>query len=342
MNIVKRVINKRGHFEFAHKISIYNAFKTIESDWLKKVMIESKDEWEIIEKDINLFLKSEDPNKKYKKILMISSNVHLKQGGYYSWIIIDEDSKKRMILETIEEDILIEQNIINENIHVERLKEQLDLNQLTPLISVSQTIEGGKKYYLFKYSIPDGFDILFNVIKEERKKFDEIEILKIISSLFNQAELIKQYTEIEPVVNPFTVIIGEGNQVHLINLFYGIPRKIYISTDNNHIFDTSTTTNSFFNGLLMCELISKKCPIKIHEELINNFEDTSKLFSNHLKDSNISLHSAWILDRLCSIRNPEYRYKSLNTLIKDINCYQNFKRHFEQKKLINLPFKTKY
>lgn len=342
MNVVERIIIKRNSFVVAFKISIYNAVKNIKSSWLKEVMLEFIDEWQISEKDINSFLKKEDPDKQFNKILMLSSEKHLRQGGYYSWIVSDESSKKKMILEAIEENTLVEQNIINENITTEKLKDQVMQNNLSPLLSTFQVIEGGKKYHFFKYLIPDGFDVLCNVLRNKDKVFDEIEILKIISSLFHQTELIKQYTGIEPVINPFTVMIGEGNQIHLINIFYGIPRRFYTSTDNNSITDISATTNSFFNGLLMCELISKRCPINIYKKLKNNPEYTYKNFRDFIKDTEISLHSSWILDRLCSIENPEFRYKYLNTLKKDIECLQNFKNHFRSKNLVALPFEIKY
>ncbi len=342
MSATECIISNRDSFGLAFKISIYNVVKNIKSTWLKKVMLDSIDEWQINEKDINSFLKIEDPSKQYNKILMLSSKEHLKQGGYYSWIVSDKSSNKKMVIEAIEENTLIEQNIINENITPEKIKDQLIQNNLSSILSTFQTIEGGKKYHFFKYLIPDGFDVLYNVLKNNDKKFDEIEILKIISFLFHQTELIKQYTGIEPVINPFTIVIGEGNQVHLINIFYGTPRRFYISTENNSITDISTTTNSFFNGLLMCELISKRCPIKIYKELKNNLDYTYKYFSDFIKDVDISLHFYWILDRLCSMGNPEYRYKNLNTLKKDIECFQEFKNHFKRKDLITLPFDIKY
>ena len=342
MSAVEQIISERNSSRFAFEISLYNAIKNIKSNWLKKIMFESIDEWKINEKDINHFLKTKEPNKHFTRISMLSSAEHLKQGGYHSWVVVDELSNKKMILEMIEENTLLEQNIINENITVEVIKDQLMQNNLSSIFYTFQRIEGGKKYHFFEYSIPDGFDILYNVLKDENKKFDEIEILKIISFLFNQVELIKQHTGIEPVINPHTIIIGEGNQVYLINIFYGTPRKLYISSDKKSIIDTSTSTNSFFNGLLMCELISKKCPVKIYKKLTIDINYNQRYFSSFMKDTNITLHFSWILDRLCSIKNPEYRYKNLNTLKKDIECYQEFANHFKRIDLTTLPVEIKY
>jgi hypothetical protein len=351
MDEIEKMAAKRGYLTFAHRVTIYSRVKNLKSDWLRNTIQSAVEEWRIgtIElgistalSDVNHWLIQGDPSKKYQRMKDLSSREHRRQGGYQSWLVREEETKQNFVLEAVEEDILKEHKVIWNGVKEEDIKEQLESNKLSTLSDCFHNIEGGKKYYWFKYVIPDGYDILYNVYKEQKIKFDEQEVLNIVSSLFNQVECIKQHIGVEPVVNPYTVILGEGNQVQLINLFFGIPRKLYVSADNNSITDASTTTNALFNGLLSYELISSKCPIEIYKRLLSGIERTPQLISDYLLDVTVSLHFAWILDRLCYPMSPQNRYSSLNTLKKDIECFQKFRSHFQDKKLIDLPPDKKY
>jgi len=352
MHEIKKAAAKRGYLEFAHQLTIYDHVKNLKSDWLRSTLIEAIEEWRIgmtelspstALSDINYWLTDGDLSKKYQMVQNLSSKEHLRQGGYQSWLVKDEKTNENFVLEAVEEDILKEHKVIGNGVTKENIKEQLESNKLSTLSDCFHNVEGGKKYYWFKYVIPDGYDILYNIYKEQKIKFNEQEVLNIISSLFKQIESIKQHIGMEPVVNPYTVILGEGNQVQLINLFFGIPRKLYISTDNNSIFDASTTTNALFSGLLSYELISSKCPIEVYKKLQQSrLEQTPQLISDYLPDATVSLHFAWILDRLCYPTSPQNRYSSLSTFKKDIECFRKFRNHFQDEKLIDLPPDKKY
>jgi hypothetical protein len=342
---------KRGYLAFAHQLVIDDRIKNLESDWLCGTLQEAVEERRMgttelgpltALKDVDHWLTQGDPSKKYQRMKDLSSREHRRQGGYQSWLVREEETKQNFVLEAVEEDILKEYMVIGNGVKKEDIKEQLESNKLSTLSDCFYNIEGGKKYYWFKYVIPDGYDILYNVYKEQKIKFDEQEVLNIVSSLFNQVECIKQHIGVEPVINPYTVILGEGNQVQLINLFFGIPRKLYVSADNNSITDASTTTNALFNGLLSYELISSKCPIEIYKRLLSGIERTPQLISDYLLDVSVSLHFVWILDRLCYPMSPQNRYSSLSTLKEDIKCFQKFRSHFQDKKLIDLSPDKKY
>ena len=348
---MNKAASKRGYLTFAHQLVIDDCVKNLESDWLRETLQEAVEEWRMgttelgpstALRDVNHWLTQGDLSKKYQRIQNLLSREHIRQGGYQSWLVRDEKTNKNFVLEAVEEDILKEHKVIGNGVTKEDIKEQLESNKLSTLSDCFYNAEEGKKYYWFKYLIPEGYDILYNVYKEQKTKFDEQEVLNIVSSLFNQVECIKQHIGVEPVVNPYTVILGEGNQVQLINLFFGIPRKLYVSTDNNSITDASTTTNALFNGLLSYELISSKCPIEIYKVLQSEIERIPQLISDYLLDVTVALHFAWILDRLCYPMSPQNRYSSLSTLKEDIKCFQKFRSHFQDKKLINLPPDKKY
>ncbi|MBA7562897.1 hypothetical protein ES708_04550 [subsurface metagenome] len=342
---------KRGYLAFDHQLIINDRIKNLESDWLCETIQKAVGERRMgttefgpltALRDVDHWLTQGDPSKKYQRIQNLLSREHLRQGGYQSWLVRDEKTNKNFVLEAVEEDILKEHKVIGNGVAKEDIKEQLESNKLSTLSDCFYNAEEGKKYYWFKYVIPDGYDILYNVYKKQKIKFDEQEVLNIVSSLFNQVECIKQHIGVEPVVNPYTVILGEGNQVQLINLFFGILRKLYVSADNNSITDASTTTNALFNGLLSYELISSKCPIEIYKGLQSGIEQIPQLISDYLLDVTVSLHFAWILDRLCYPMSPQNRYSSLSTLKEDIKCFQRFRSHFQDKKLIDLPLDKKY
>ncbi len=351
MDVIKKTAAKRGYLAIAHQLTIYDYVKNLKSGWLRNTLLKAIEEWGIGTEelgpstalsDINYWLTDGDPSKKYQKRQNLSSKEHRRQGGYQSLLVRDEKTNENFVLEAVEEDILKENKIIVDGTTTKDIKNQLEVNKLSTIIDCFNNVEGGKKYWWFKYIIPDGYEILCNVCKKQKTIFDEQVALNIISSLFSQAECIKQHIDVEPIVNPYTVILGEGNQVRLINLFFGIPRKLYISADNNSITDASTTTNALFNGLLLYELISLKCPIESYKKLQSKIERTSQLISDSLPDATVSLHVAWILDRLCYPTRPQHRYVSLSTLKKDIKCFQNFRRHFQDKNLIGLSQDNKY
>jgi len=348
---MNKVAAKRGYLAFAHQLVIDDRIKNLKADWLRETIQKAVEERRMgttelgpltASRDVDHWLTQGDPSKKYQKIQNLLSREHIRQGGYQSWLVRDEKTNKNFVLEAVEEDILKEHKVIRNGVTEEDIKEQLEANKLSSLSDCFYNTEEGKKYYWFKYVIPDGYDILYNIHKEQNIKFDEQEVLNIVSSLFNQVECIKQYIGVEPVVNPYTVILGEGNNVQLINLFFGIPRKLYVSADNNSITDASTTTNALFNGLLLYELISSKCPIEVYKGLQSGIERTPQLISDYLLDVNVSLHFAWILDRLCYPMSPQNRYSSLSTLKEDIKCFQKFRNHFHDKKLIDLLPEKKY
>ena len=353
MDEIKKMAAKRGYLEFAHQSTIYDNMKNLESGWLRNTLLDAIEEWRIgttelspttTLKDINYWLTNGDPSRKYQKIENLSSKEHRRRGGYQSWLVKDEKTNEKFVLEGVEEDVLKEHKLIGNGIGNEDIKEQLESNKLSTLSDCFHNVEGGKKYYWFKYIIPEGYDILRKVCNEQKKeaRFDEQEVLNIVSSLFNQVQRIKQHIGVEPVVNPYTVILGEGSQVQLINIFFGTPRKLYISADNNSIADTSTTTNALFNGLLSYELISSKCPIGIYKGIRSGPEQTPQLISDYLPDATVSLHFAWILDRLCYLTSPQNRYNSLNTLRRDIERFRRFRSHFQDKELTDLPPDKKY
>ena len=351
MDEINKTAAKRGYLAFTHQLTIYDHVKNLKSDWLRGTLLEAIEEWRIgttelspstTLSDINYWLTDGDPSEKYQRIKDLSSREHRRQGGYQSWHVRDKKTNENFVLEAVEEEILKEHRVIGNGVTEKDIKEQLESNKINTLRDCFHNVEGGKKYYWFKYVIPDGYDILYNMYKEQETEFNEQEVLNIVASLFSQVEGIKQHIGVEPVVNPHTVILGEGNQVQLVNFFFGIPRKLYVSADNNSIDDASTTTNALFNGLLSYELIFSKCPIKIYEKLKFKREGTYELVSNCLPDVTTSLHFAWILDRLCYPTNPQNRYRSLSTLKKDIKCFQKFRSHFQDKKLIDLPPDKKY
>lgn len=349
MDEINKTAAKRGYLAFTHQLTIYDHVKNLKSDWLRGTLLKAIEEWRIgttelspstALNDINYWLTDGDPSKKYQRIKDLSSREHRRQGGYQSWHVRDEKTNENFVLEAVEEEILKEHRVIGNGVTEKDIKEQLESNKINTFRDCFHNVEGGKKYYWFKYVIPDGYDILYNVYKEQKTEFNEQEVLNIITSLFSQVEDIKQHIGVEPVVNLHTVILGEGNQVQLVNFFFGIPRKLYVSADNNSVDDTSTTTNALFNGLLSYELVSSKCPIEIYKKLRFKREGTYELVSDHLPDA--TLHFAWILDRLCYPTSPQNRYSSLSTLKKDIECSQKFRSHFQDNKLINLPQDKKY
>ena len=348
---MNKAATKRGYLAFDHQLAIDDRIKNLEIDWLRETLQEAVKERRMgttelgpltTLKDVDYWLTQGDPSKKYQRIQNLLSKKHIRQGGYQSWLVRDEKTNKNFVLEAVEEGLLKEHKVIGNGVTQEDIKEQLESNKLSTLSDCFYDDEEGKKNYWFKYVIPDGYDILYNVYKEQKIRFDEQEVLNMVSSLFNQAECIKQHIGVEPVVNPYTVILGEGNQVRLINLFFGIPRKLYVSTDNECIADTSDTTNSLFNGLLSYELISSKCPIEIYEKLRLKREGTHELVSDNLPGATVSLHFAWILDHLCYPTNPERRYRSLSTLKKDIACSRKFRNYFQDIKMVNLLRDDKY
>ena len=343
---------KRGYLTFAHQLTVNDRVRRLKANWLQNTLQEAIGEWRIgttelgpstALSDVNHWLSQGDENKRYQKVQNLSSGEHTRQGGYQSWIVRDEKNTK-FVLEAVDEDILKEQKVIGNHVTKEYIKEQLESNKLSTLSDCFENVEGGKKYLWFKYMIPDGYDILYNVYSKRKTegKFDEQELLNIVSALFGQVELIKGCIGLEPVINLYTVIVGEGNQVQLVNLFFGIPRKLFVSAEKNTIVDNSTTTNAFFNGLLACELISSKCPIVICKKVQSTIELTPQLVSDYLQNVGISLHFAWILDRLCYPTNPQNRYGSLSTLKKDIECFQKFRSHFKDRRLIDLSPDKKY
>lgn len=353
MDEIKKTAARRGYLEFAHQLTIYNSVKNLESGWLRSTLLDALEEWRIgttklssatALKDINYWLTDGDPSKKYQKIQTLSSKEHLRRGGYQSWLVKDEKTNEHFVLEGVEEDVLKENKLIGNGITEEDIKEQLESNKLSTLSECFHNVEGGKKYYWFKYMIPEGYEILSRVNTEQKTvaRFDEQEILNVVSSLFDQVERIKQHIGAEPVVNPYTVILGEGNQVQLINIFFGTPQKLYVSVDNRSMADASATTNALFNGLLSYELLSSKCPIGIYKRILPGFEQMPQLISDYLPDATVSLHFAWILDRLCYPTSPQNRYTSLNTLKKDIECFRRFRSHFQNRKFIHLPPDRKY
>jgi hypothetical protein len=351
---INRAVAKRSYLTFAHQLVIDDRVKNFKSDWLRNTVQKSIEEWRMgttelgpstTLKDVNYWLSQGDPNKKHQRIQNLSSREHRRQGGYQSWLVREEKTNKNFVLEAVEEDILQEHKVIGNGLTKEAIREQLESKKLSTLCDCFFNAEEGKKYYWFKYIIPDGYDILCNAYNKRKteKRFDEQDILNMVSALFRQVELIKECIGVEPVINPYTVILGEGNQVQLINLFFGIPRRLYISVDSNSITDISTSTNSLFSGLLSYELISSKCPKKIYEELQTRTERTPQLISDYLpKNVTVSLHFAWILDRLCYPSSPQNRYNSFNTLRKDIEYFQRFRGHFQDKNLVDLPLEIKY
>jgi len=353
MDEITKTAAKRGYLDFAHQLTIYERVKNLKSDWLHDTLLGAIEEWRVgttelspstTLSDVNYWLARGDLSKKYQMIQKLSSKEHLRQGGYQSWLVKDQETSENFVLEAVEEDILKENNVIGDGVAEKDIKEQLNANRLSTLSDCFHNIEGGKKYYWFKYVIPEGYDILYRAYNKQETKaeFDEREVLNIVSSLFNQVELIKRHIGVEPVVNPYTVILGQGNQVQLINLFFGIPRRLYVSTHNNSIVDTSTTTNALFNGFLSYELITSRCPIEIYKGLRSRIEPTPQLMSDNLLDAIVSLHFAWILDRLCYPTSPANRYTSVSTLKKDIECLRKFTSHFQDKKLVHLPPDKKY
>lgn len=351
MDEIKKTAAERGYLELAHQSMIHDNVKSLKSDWLRNTLLDAIEEWRIgtVEssalKDVNYWLTDGDPSKEYKWEEKLSSKEHDKQGGYHSWLVRNEDTNENFVLEAVEEDILEEQKIIGNRVTYEDMRRQLEVNKLSTITACFNKVQGGKKYHWFKYVIPDGYDILCNVCNKQEKKarFNQQEVLNIVSSLFDQVERIKQHVHVEPVVNPYTVILGEGNQVQLINLFFGTPRRLYVSADNKSITDNSETTNSLFNGLLSYELISSKCPREsYHKTLRSSNEQTPRCMSDYLPNANTSLHFAWILDRLCYPTSPQNRYSSLNTLRRDIERFRKFRSHFQDKKLTDLPPDKKY
>ncbi len=351
MDEIEKMAVKRGCLTFAHRATIYGRVKNLKSDWLRNTLQEAVEEWrigtaELGDKtslsDVNHWLTRGDPKEKYQIIKNLSSREHRRQGGYQSWLVEDKETNKMFVLEAVEEDILKEHKVVRNGVTKEDIKKQLGANKLSTIIDCFNNVEGGKKYSWFRYVIPDGYDILYNVYKERKTKFNEQEVLDIVTGLFSQVECIKQHIGVEPVINPYTVILGEGNQVGLINLFFGIPRKLYISANHDSIPDVSTTTNSLFNGLLSYELITFENPIEIYKGLLSSREQTSRLMSDYLQNATVSLHFAWILDRLCNPASPKNRYNSLCTLKKDIECFQKFRSHFQDKNLIDLCPDKKY
>lgn len=349
MDEINKIAAKRGYLAFAHQLALYEHVKNLKSDWLRGTLLKAIEEWRIgttelssstALNDINYWLTDGDSSKNYQRIKDLSSKEHRRQGGYQSWHVRDENTNENFILEAVEEETLKEHRVIGNGVTEKDIKEQLESNKINTFRDCFHNVEGGKKYYWFKYVIPDGYDILYNVYKEQKIEFSEQEVLNIVTSLFSQVEGIKQHIGVEPVVNPYTVILGEGNQVQLVNFFFGIPRKLYVSADNKSIDDNSNTTNALFNGLLSYELVSSKCPIEIYKKLRFKREGIYELVSDHLPDA--TLHFAWILDRLCYPTSPQNRYCSLITLKKDIKCSQKFRSHFQDNKLINLPPDKKY
>ena len=353
MDEIRKMAAKRGYLEFAHQSTIYDKMKSLESGWLRSTLLDAIEEWRIgtaelspatTLKDINYWLTNGDASREPQKVENLSSKEHLRRGGYQSWLVKDKKTNENFVLEGVEEDVLKEHELIGNGIASEDIKEQLESNKLSTLSDCFHNVEGGKKYYWFKYMIPEGYNILRKVYNEQgtEARFDEQEVLNMVSSLFSQVQRIKQHIGVEPVVNPCTVILGEGNQVRLINIFFGTPRKLYVSAHDNSIADTSTTTNALFNGLLSYELISSKCPIGIYRGIQSKPEQARQLMSDYLPDATVSLHFAWILDRLCYLNSPQNRYNSLNTLRRDIERFRRFKNHFQDKKLADLPPDKKY
>lgn len=350
LNKIEKEVIKRGELLLAYQLVMEDSINKLKSDWLRNTLQEAVQEWKIDELSqssiVYNWLSKGDQAKKYEKIQDLSSKEHKRQGGYKSWIMKDQTTNKNFILEAVEEEILEESKFFRGKIakeDIKYIKGELEARKLSSLSDFSISVEGGKKYYWFKYIIPDDYDILCNVVNRRKvnKKFDELEILNIIITLFRQVELIKECIGVEPVINSYTVILGSGNQVQLVNLFFGIPRKLYVSIERNSIVDTSTTTNAFFNALLSCELISSECPIKIYNELKSKV-DQSHYISDYLLKPTTSLHFAWILDRLGNPTYPQNRYDKLSTLEKDIDCFRKFKNYFQNQKLVNLPPEKKY
>jgi len=349
MDEINKIATKRGYLAFALQLALYEHVKNLKSDWLRGTLLKAIEEWRMgttelspstALNDINDWLTEGDSSKNIKTIKDLSSKEHRRQGGYQSWHMRDENTNENFVLEAVEEEILKEHRVIGNGVTEKDIKEQLESNKISTFRDCFHNVEGGKKYYWFKYVIPDGYDILYNVYKEQKTEFNEQEVLNIVTSLFSQVEGIKQHIGVEPVVNPYTVILGEGNQVQLVNFFFGIPRKLYVSADNNSIDDNSNTTNALFNGLLSYELVSLKCPIEIYKKLRFKREGPYELVSDYLPDA--TSHFAWILDRLCYPTSPQNRYGSVITLKKDIKCSQKFRSHFQDNKLINLPPNKKY
>jgi len=347
---IEKEVIKRGDLLLAYQLVMEDSINKLESNWLRDTLQEAVQEWKIDElsqsSTVYNWLRKGDQAKKYDKMQDLSSKEHKRQGGYKSWIMKDQTTNKNFILEAVEEEILKESIFFRGKIakeDIKYIKGELEARKLSSLSDFFVSVEGGKKFYWFKYIIPDGYDILCNVYNGSRanKKFNEQEVLDIIIVLFRQVELIKECIDIEPVINPYTVILGSGNQVCLVNLFFGIPRKLYVSTEEKTKVDISTTTNSFFSGLLSFELISSECPIKNYNELESEIVQ-SHYMSDYLPKSTISFHFAWILDRLCNPMHPINRYDKASTLEKDIDCFRKFRHHFQNKKLVNLSSEKKY
>jgi len=219
MDEINKTAAKRGYLAFTHQLTIYDHVKNLKSDWLRGTLLKAIEEWRIgttelspstALNDINYWLTDGDPSKKYQRIKDLSSREHRRQGGYQSWHVRDEKTNENFVLEAVEEEILKEHKVIGNGVTEKDIKERLESNKINTFRDCFHNVEGGKKYYWFKYVIPDGYDILYNVYKEQKTEFNEQEVLNIVTSLFSQVEDIKQHIGVEPVVNPHTVILGEG------------------------------------------------------------------------------------------------------------------------------------